>query len=75
LTFSRKKSKSDACTGIGFFMRLVGHWNFAAIRVGDQTRWRLTLSHPSRTARCGPACRVVWQGRGQMAASYADVGH
>ena len=30
------------------------------------------LTSTSRTARCGPACRVVWQGRGQMAASYAD---
>ena len=30
------------------------------------------LTSTSRTARCGPACRVVWQGRGQMAVPYAD---
>ena len=30
------------------------------------------LTSISRTARCGPACRVVWQGSGLTAAPYAD---
>jgi hypothetical protein len=30
------------------------------------------MTSTSRTARCGPACRVVWQGRSFIAAPYAD---
>ena len=30
------------------------------------------LTSTSRTARCGPACRVVWQGYGLLAVPYAD---
>jgi hypothetical protein len=31
------------------------------------------MTSTSRTARCGPACRVVWQGRSlERAAPYAD---
>ena len=33
---------------------------------------RLGATSTSRTARCGPACRVVWQGSGRKAAPYAD---
>ena len=31
------------------------------------------MTSTSRTARCGPACRVVWQGRSLTAAPYADL--
>ena len=31
------------------------------------------MTSTSRTARCGPACRVVWQGRSLPAAPYADL--
>jgi len=31
------------------------------------------MTSNSRTARCGPACRVVWQGRSRQAAPYADL--
>ena len=31
------------------------------------------MTSNSRTARCGPACRVVWQGCSQVTAPYADV--
>src|ERR1700677_2275478 len=27
----------------------------------------------SRTARCGPACRVVWEGRGRKASPYPNL--
>ena len=30
------------------------------------------MTSTPRTARCGPACRVVWQGRRLRAAPYAD---
>ena len=30
------------------------------------------MSFTSRTARCGPARRVVWQGRSRWTAPYAD---
>jgi hypothetical protein len=30
------------------------------------------LTSTSRTARCGPACRVVWQGCSLLATPYAD---
>ena len=30
------------------------------------------MTSNSRTARCGPACRVVWQGCSQVTAPYAD---
>ena len=33
------------------------------------------MTSTSRTARCGSACRVVWQGRSLTAAPYADLGH
>jgi hypothetical protein len=32
------------------------------------------LTSTSRTARCGPACRVVWQGRRGKPPPYADYG-
>ena len=32
------------------------------------------LTSTSRTARCGPACRVVWQGRAGDRSPYADLG-
>ena len=32
------------------------------------------MTSTSRTARCGPACRVVWQGSDQKVAPYADCG-
>jgi len=32
------------------------------------------MTSTSRTARCGPACRVVWQGYGLLAVPYADSG-
>ena len=31
------------------------------------------LTSSSRTAWCGPACQVVWQGRSPRAAPYADL--
>ncbi|GLK61741.1 hypothetical protein GCM10017624_39050 [Azotobacter vinelandii] len=34
------------------------------------TPTHITLT--SRIARCGPACRVVWQGHSLTAAPYAD---
>ncbi|CAH2795555.1 MAG: hypothetical protein CBCREVIR_1715, partial [Candidatus Burkholderia crenata] len=30
------------------------------------------ITSTSRTAWCGPACRVVWQGYGLMVVPYAD---
>jgi hypothetical protein len=38
-------------------------------RVGRNTS---PMTSTTPTARCGPACRVVWQGSGLMAAPYAD---
>ena len=32
------------------------------------------MTSTSRTARCGPACRVVWQGSDRKIAPYADFG-
>jgi hypothetical protein len=32
------------------------------------------LTSTSRTARCGPACRVVWEGRGRKVPPYPDSG-
>jgi hypothetical protein len=38
-------------------------------RVGRNTS---PMTSTTSTARCGPACRVVWEGRGLMAAPYPD---
>ena len=39
----------------------------------DFLRWRLRNDPTRRTAGCGPACPVVWQGRAGNRAPYADL--
>ena len=47
-------------------------WQNSKVGTGDPLRSRLWTSS-SRTARCAPACRVVWQGRSLTAPPYADA--
>jgi hypothetical protein len=38
----------------------------------DESNLRPVRAQPYGTARCGPACRVVWQGRVGDHSPYAD---
>ena len=52
-------------------IQLTPRANSGLLRKHCHTQTHMTST--SRTARCGPACRVVWQGRSLTPAPYADL--
>ena len=48
-------------------------WSGEALVAKDESNLRPARAQPCGTARCGPACRVVWQGRVGDHSPYANL--